>query len=56
MEKQSTHIKDLIVTYFSGSLDAAELQELQNWISYFDKFWATKLKKLETLLNNKLSN
>lgn len=31
-------------------------EELQSWISYFDKFWTTKLKKLETLLNNKLSN
>ncbi|SKD09742.1 DNA-binding transcriptional regulator, ArsR family [Chitinophaga ginsengisegetis] len=31
-------------------------KELQHWISYFDKFWTTKLKKLETLLNNKLSN
>ena len=27
--------------------------ELQAWISYFDKFWGSKLKKLETLLNNK---
>lgn len=27
--------------------------ELQDFIDYFDKFWATKLKKLETLLNNK---
>ena len=27
--------------------------ELQDWINYFDKFWTTKLKKLETLLNNK---
>ena len=27
--------------------------ELQEWIDYFDKFWASKLKKLETLLNNK---
>ena len=27
--------------------------ELQDWINYFDKFWVTKLKKLETLLNNK---
>ena len=27
--------------------------KLQDWINYFDKFWATKLKKLETLLNNK---
>jgi DNA-binding transcriptional ArsR family regulator len=27
--------------------------ELQEWIDYFDKFWLSKLKKLETLLNNK---
>ena len=27
--------------------------ELQNFISYFDKFWLTKLKKLETILNSK---
>jgi DNA-binding transcriptional ArsR family regulator len=27
--------------------------ELQEFINYFDKFWTTKLKKLETLLNNK---
>src|SRR5882757_5634790 len=27
--------------------------ELQNWINYFDKFWNTKLKKLEDLLNKK---
>ncbi|MBO9732703.1 MAG: winged helix-turn-helix transcriptional regulator [Chitinophaga sp.] len=31
-------------------------RELQNWLSYFDNFWASKLKKLETLLNNKLPN
>ena len=30
--------------------------KLQRWISYFDKFWTSKLKKLETLLNNKLPN
>ena len=28
-------------------------EELQDFISYFDKFWATKLKKLQTLLDNK---
>ena len=28
--------------------------ELQGWINYFDKFWLTKLKKLEEILNNKL--
>ncbi len=27
--------------------------ELQNFINFFDKFWITKLKKLETILNNK---
>lgn len=31
-------------------------KELQAWLSYFDQFWASKLKKLETLLNNKLPN
>jgi DNA-binding transcriptional ArsR family regulator len=31
-------------------------EELQTWIAYFDQFWLTKLKKLEALLNNKLSN
>lgn len=27
--------------------------ELQEWIDYFDEFWLSKLKKLETLLNKK---
>ncbi|GAA3944506.1 metalloregulator ArsR/SmtB family transcription factor [Chitinophaga oryziterrae] len=27
--------------------------ELQGWIDHFDKFWNTKLKKLEDLLNKK---
>ncbi len=27
--------------------------ELQDFINYFDKFWLTKLKKLETILNNR---
>jgi len=31
-------------------------EELQEWISYFDTFWASKLKKLEILLNKKLPN
>jgi DNA-binding transcriptional ArsR family regulator len=31
-------------------------EELQSWISHFDQFWTSKLKKLETLLNKKLSN
>jgi DNA-binding transcriptional ArsR family regulator len=28
-------------------------KELQQWIGYFDKFWTTKLKKLEGLLNKR---
>src|SRR3984885_16113176 len=28
-------------------------KELQNFINYFDKFWNSKLKKLETILNKK---
>ena len=31
-------------------------EELQGWLSYFDQFWTSKLKKLENLLNNKLPN
>ena len=28
-------------------------KELQQWLEYFDKFWGSKLKKLETLLKDK---
>jgi DNA-binding transcriptional ArsR family regulator len=31
-------------------------EELKAWIAYFDQFWTSKLKKLESLLNNKLPN
>src|SRR5687768_4393560 len=31
-------------------------EELQDWISYFDRFWVSKLKKLEILLKKKLNN
>lgn len=27
--------------------------ELRNWLNYFDKFWSSKLKNLETTLNKK---
>jgi|SRR5690242_4170625 DNA-binding transcriptional ArsR family regulator len=30
--------------------------EVQDFISHFDKFWTSKLKKLQTLLNNKLKH
>jgi len=36
------------------SLKQEGFKELQDWLSYFDQFWASKLKKLESLLNNKL--
>src|SRR5947209_1074488 len=29
--------------------------ELQDFINFFDRFWQSKLKKLETLLNNKVN-
>jgi DNA-binding transcriptional ArsR family regulator len=34
-------------------LNQEGFHELQNWVDYFDKFWNTKLKKLEALLNKK---
>jgi DNA-binding transcriptional ArsR family regulator len=38
------------------SLKKDGFEELQHWLSYFDNFWTSKLKKLEGLLNNKLPN
>lgn len=34
-------------------LNQEGFNEIRNWIGYFDKFWNSKLKKLETVLNNK---
>lgn len=34
-------------------LNQEGFNEIRNWIDHFDKFWNTKLKKLETVLNNK---
>lgn len=31
-------------------------EELQAWLNYFDEFWASKLKKLENLLNSQQPN
>jgi hypothetical protein len=31
-------------------------KQLQEFIDYFDKFWATKLKKLENLLDSKIKS
>lgn len=62
----SKHIKILYTAGFISIQDIGReryctlkqngFDELQEWISYFDKFWTSKLKRLETLLNNKLSN
>jgi len=30
--------------------------ELQEWINYFDSFWASKLKKLQMILDKKLQS
>jgi len=30
--------------------------ELQEWLNFYDDFWKSKLKKLETLLNNNKKN
>lgn len=59
----SKHIK---VLYGGGFISIKEIgrerhcvlkqdgfKELQEWINFFEKFWPAKLKKLETLLNNK---
>ena len=31
-------------------------ETLRSWLSHFGGFWTSKLKKLENLLNNKLTN
>ena len=31
-------------------------KDLQEWLKFFDDFWKSKLKKLETLLNNNKKN
>jgi DNA-binding transcriptional ArsR family regulator len=35
------------------SLKQDGFNELKDWISFFDQFWAMKLKKLDHLLNKK---
>ncbi len=60
----SKHIKILYTAGFISITDIGReryctlkqdgFNELQEWINYFDKFWPSKLKKLEAILNNKL--
>jgi DNA-binding transcriptional ArsR family regulator len=59
----SKHIKILYAAGFISITDIGReryctlkqdgFNELQEWIDYFDKFWTSKLKKLEMILNNK---
>lgn len=59
----SKHIKILYTAGFISIQDIGReryctlsqdgFNELQSWINHFDKFWVSKLKKLENLLNNK---
>jgi DNA-binding transcriptional ArsR family regulator len=59
----SKHIKIMYTAGFISITDIGRerhctlkqdgFKELQDFINYFDKFWASKLKKLETILNNK---
>src|SRR5580765_5018725 len=59
----SKHVK---ILYHAGFISISDIgreryctlkkdgfNELQDFINYFDKFWATKLRKLQTILNNK---
>ena len=60
----SKHIKILCAAGFISIQDIGRerhcmlkqdgFNELQKFINYFDRFWTTKLKKLETILNNKI--
>ena len=59
----SKHIKALHTAGFISIEDVGRervcmlnqegFNDLQDWINYFDGFWKTKLKTLETLMNKK---
>jgi DNA-binding transcriptional ArsR family regulator len=59
----SKHIKILNAAGFISIQDVGRerycmlkeegFKELNDWLAYYDQFWTNKLKKLETLLNNK---
>lgn len=62
----SKHIKVLQLAGFVSIQDIGRerhctlkkegFEELRSWLSHFDGFWTSKLKKLEGLLNDKLIN
>ena len=62
----SKHIKIMYIAGFISITDIGReryctlkqdgFNELQNFINYFDEFWTGKLKKMETLLDNKAKN
>ncbi len=62
----SKHIKILYTAGFISIQDIGRerhctlkqegFNALHEWLRYFDQFWASKLKNLENLLNNKLIN
>jgi DNA-binding transcriptional ArsR family regulator len=59
----SKHIKILSMSGFITIEDVGRerhctlkqdgFNELQKWINYYDKFWDTKLRKLQSIMNNK---
>jgi DNA-binding transcriptional ArsR family regulator len=59
----SKHVKILYTAGFIAIRDVGRerhcmlkqdgFDALHEWLKYFDQFWASKLKKLESLLNNK---
>jgi DNA-binding transcriptional ArsR family regulator len=60
----SKHIKILHITGFITIEDEGRerycmlkrdgFTELQQWIDFFDQFWQSKLRRLETLLSNRI--
>lgn len=62
----SKHIKILEAAGFVGIEDIGRerychlqqdgFKKLQEWMNYYDQFWAGKLRRLEAIMNNKQKN
>ncbi|PWU01913.1 MAG: transcriptional regulator [Bacteroidetes bacterium] len=60
----SKHIKILYTAGFISIKDIGReryctlkqdgFDEIQNWVSYYENFWTSKLKKLESILDKKI--